>query len=215
MAVVHEKLLEELCAVCACLHHGKQIKSVVEWKEKLETVLGVYQYIPGVTPIHFCSNCVRKVTKCINDSKVTTALKPVEWVEHSEGECVSCVQYERAKVGGRRKKFKHPGRKKSVGVWTEENVPNVESNGLSLVINSLDVNMLKSVNPFYDSCLCVLCKRVIDRPLVFSGCEHGCCRGCFVTNFAGMTNLNTNCPSCGVEKTKNIKSKIFIVNSLF
>ena len=71
-----------MCCVCACLHHGKQIKSVVEWKEKLETVLGVYQYIPGVTPIHFCSNCVRKVTKCINDSKVTTALKPVEWVEH-------------------------------------------------------------------------------------------------------------------------------------
>ena len=111
-----------------------------------------------------------------------------------------------AKRGGSRKKIKSRGREATVGLWMDGDVPDMDCNDFQFV-KELDMNKVKSMNSMYDKCVCVICCDVIvNCPLVFKECDHGCCRKCFISRFLKTKKDETECPKCCVKSNIKISS---------
>lgn len=124
-----------------------------------------FKLVTSVTPVSSCHTCYRSVTRyegkiAVGESYTTIRKIPVEWVSHSESECKSRVMCDESKAGGRQPTPVYKGKQKAVAVWTEDEVPVVESRTYSFV-KSLDLCNVKVLSESFVNCVCVICIMVL------------------------------------------------------
>ena len=107
----------------------------------------------------FCNTCYRTVTmyegRVEKGLQYETGKKPIKWEEHREVNCVPCDLYAAVKRGGRKRKIARKGKEKTIGIWTDDKIPQIESSEFPF-IEKLDIIKLKFYNVSYEKCVCYL-----------------------------------------------------------
>ena len=102
---IHDEAMDRLCFLCADLIKDDKWYDVEEHLQMICRVLNRSIFtLPGLTPDHFCKNCLRKLRHSDNGRNATTSLKVLEWAACGP-DCASCAKLtKRTQVRGRKKK---------------------------------------------------------------------------------------------------------------
>ncbi|XP_066931553.1 uncharacterized protein [Clytia hemisphaerica] len=203
--------LAKLCRFCgyhltdqAMFLYSSVSMRLAKFTSLIPSSIDVSEDSEEIHPRSLCHKCKSDLNNVLKrDSTVPN--KFIEWPIHTS-KCMTCLlntNGERVKPVGRPEKKKATGKPSIVSAWIREfSKELLNMYPPSLISTELPSPSLfdEKMNPNLNLCICLLCFKLLDQPVLNIHCQHVVCSKCLLMRIEGLKLCEIKCPLCPTVK---------------